>query len=338
MGAFYGHYLFALGFPLYGAVLACLKRKRPTPRLDIFLAAGLALLLATPSAWQLSLLADKRQLYSFAPSPTFSSWLLMTPEDSNSICLLIIVTILARVSGLKVEAAWSSKRYGPMLALGLILWLYPSAAVAGVSLILGASVFVPRYFVYAVLGYSLAQAALLCCIRSGGMRVLTFIGILILVISSRFTRPVFYENWRLAISTIESSAPPSTVLMVSPGLCEAREASWLRDQEKQDYLRSPLMYYPVRHPVILLRYPMEGQAHDIFSQAELTLLRQAQRIFIVTPFYIADHWAQTDVNFRANMPWPGADRLYDVVAEKREGGMFVLELKPKALVESLGVS
>ena len=325
MGAFYAHYLFSIGFPLYGVVLVYLRRELRISRGDFAVAASTAMLLGVPALWQLYLLTGKSSLYSFSGPPGLVCWMLNVFRDQSTLALLAGVSLLLFYT--RGRGASPLERNQPFLILGLIFWLYPGIAIAVISFISGTPVFVPRYFVYALLGEALVQTGLLCSIASGTQRVMAFLSVGLFALVPYLRSPIFPEDWRTALASISSSAPPASVVLLITGQCEAKDISWFRSSDNRDYLLSPSSYYSVGYPTLPLPYFVsEYSALDIFSEDELSVLSRAEKFFIIGPYYVLPDVAWSKAGTLKKIEWLSSNEIFQVAAVRFEVGMFVIEI------------
>jgi hypothetical protein len=328
MGTFYAHYLFAIAFPLYGVVLIYLRRQVRLSCGHLLVAAIASLVLALPAVWQLYLLTGKARLYSYSGPPTLDTWAVYAFRDQSSLGLFVVTVVLYFF--VRNVGQQELRKYESPLLLGLILWLYPGVAVAVVSLVTGIPIFVHRYFIYGVIGEGLVQAVLLSCTGSSWQRIAVFIGLTIFSMTPNFTGSYRHEDWKEAVATIPSSVAGSSVVLLWPGLCEARDISWIRSSEKRDYLLSPFSFYPVKHPTLPIPYyPEHFAAADIFSEKELSALAQARRIYIIAPGFRLFSPELTEVDSRRKIPWINPHTVFEVLSVKKPHNMIVIELEPK---------
>ncbi len=328
MGTFYAHYLFAIAFPLYGIVLIYLRRQLRLSCGHLFVAASTSLVLALPAVWQLYLLTGKARLYSYSGPPTFDNWVLYAFRDQSSLVLFIVTVLLYFF--VRNRRQQDLRKYEAPLLLGLILWFYPGVAVAVVSFGTGIPIFLHRYFIYGVIGEGIVQAVLLTCTGSNWQRMAVFIGLTIFSMMPNLTGSYRHEDWKGAVATIPSSVADSSVVLLWPGLCEARDISWIRSSEKRDYLLSPLSFYPVRYPALPIPYyPEHFAAADIFSEKELSAFAQARRIYIIAPEFRLFPPELTEVHSRKKIPWIDPHTIFEVLSVKKPRNMIVIELEPK---------
>ena len=333
-GTFYSHYLFALGFPLYGVVLVYLRPHLRLSWTDLARAVGAFLLLAVPAVWQLYLLAGKASVYSYSGAPTLARWLTFVFRDQETLALLV-GTALSLCLARNIRHH-DFRRYRSLFFLGMVFWWYPGNAVAVVSFLSGTPIFELRYCQYGILGESLVQAVLLCCIRSSWHRMTVFSCLTIYVFASNWTAMIWREDWRGALAKVSSSVTSSSIVLLQSGLCETRDISWLKSSEKRDYLLSPITFYSLDAPTLLIPYFLDGGSpQEIFSNTERSLLSKAQRIFIVGPSFMLFQHEILKGKTVAKLPWLSSDGVFEVVSENIEKGMFIFELKPNGEIGDL---
>lgn len=241
-----------------------------------------------PNIYQLILLVEKRELYSFALMPGIIDLLNAWFPIKIFILLIagffisyIVPCIVHRKININVDRI-CSKRF-----LFVLIWFFfPAFFLFIVSKITGSSIFLDRY-------YSWSYPALALVI-SGFVKMLDYsdsrlIAILIFPIVLILSNIVYYpsliiEDWKGATSYINSAnVVEKGPILVWPGLIEARNEKWVNDYEKQNYLLSPLSYYTLRNKeAILLPFFTDGLKLDsVLSKYKNVFLNESSELNLI---------------------------------------------------------
>jgi hypothetical protein len=322
----YAHYLFALGFPLFAAVLMFLGKRSLLQGKDLLAAAVVSGFFALPSAWQLSLLVSKASLYSLSGPPTFYLWTHTLSLDWSTISLLLVVSLMWLTK--RDLRARDSRKYESTLLLAICLWVYPSIALAVASIGSNTPVFVPRYGLYGVVGESFIQGILFCFIGSETARRLVFLIVSAMAVLCSPADQFFGEDWRAALRDIPQAPTESSVALLWTGLIETKDQSWVLAPQKRDYLLAPTRIYPLMIetgliPLDLTKLPPES----VFSERDRSVVDSAKRIFLIirgnSPF-IARADEDTTV---IRIPWIASNQSLGLLSSKSYRGVSVIELK-----------
>lgn len=240
-----------------------------------------------PNVYQLILLVEKRELYSFALMPgiidLLNAWFpikLFILLIAGFFISYIVPCIVQRKVNINIDTI-GSKRF-----LFLLIWFFfPAFFLFIVSKISGSSIFLNRY-------YSWSYPAL-ALIISGFVKMLDYsvsrlIAILIFPVVLIFSNIVYYpsliiEDWKSATSYINSTeVVEKGPILIWPGLIEARDEKWINDCEKQDYLLSPLSYYTLSNKAILLPWlPHELELETFLSKQNVDFFKERDEIGLI---------------------------------------------------------
>jgi len=216
-----------------------------------------------PNVYQLILLFEKRQLYSFGLRPgivdLLNAWfpikffLLLIV----GICISFIVSFtIQRKGNIRIDRI-CSKRF-----LFVLIWFFfPAFFFFIMSTISGSSIFSSRYICWSYPAIALVVAGLLKMIDNSVSRLIAILIFpIILILSNIFYYPTpLVEDWKSATSYINrSDIAESRPILVWPGLIESRNEKWSDDHEKRDYLIAPFSYYTLQRKVILLPWLPHG--------------------------------------------------------------------------------
>jgi ABC-type amino acid transport system permease subunit len=322
----YAHYLFALGFPLFAAVLVFLGKRSLLRGKNLLAAAVVSGFFALPSAWQLSLLVSKTSLYSFSRDPTFSLWTRNISLDWSTISLVLVISLLWLTK--RDLRAHDSRIYESTLLLAICLWVYPSIALAAASIGSNTPVFVQRYGLYSVVGESLIQGVLLCLIGSETARRLVFLIASGLAVLCSPADQFFEEDWRSALRDIPQAPTESSVALLWTGLIETKDPTWALASQHRDYLLAPTRIYPLRIetgliPLALTKFPPES----VFSEKDRSVIGSARRIFLIirnnSPFVLRFDEDTTVIR----IPWITPNQALRIRSSKSYLGISVIELE-----------
>lgn len=325
-GMLYAHYLFALALPLFAIVLMYIGKSSRIGYRHILAAMATCAIFTLPAGWQLSRLATDARLYSFSPSPTLETWAyVMTVEWPTVYLLPIIAAVWLAFRRMRTD---DTSRYTKPTLLALCLWLYPSVALAAVSLLTDNPVFIPRYALYSVVGESLLLGVLVCLLRPSRFRNSVFLGASVLAIASTPLHHFFGEDWRAAINDIPDTTAEPSVVIVWTGLVEGRDLGWSLSPEKRAYLLAPIAMYPVDLPVALLPFsPNKITLESGFTASDRAAITSSKRIFLVfrTTYPVTSEI--TEEGDRVRVPWLSRKEAFIKRSLKEYHGIRVLEIE-----------
>ena len=241
-----------------------------------------------PNVYQLILLFEKRELYSFALMPgiidLLNAWFpikLFILLITGVFISYIVPCIVQRKININIDRI-CSKRF-----LFVLIWFFfPAYFLFIVSKITGTSIFLDRY-------YSWSYPALALVI-SGFVKMLDYsdsrlIAILIFPIVLILSNIVYYpsliiEDWKGATSYINSTnISKKGPILIWPGLIEAKNEKWINDCEKKDYLLSPLSYYTLRHKkaILLPWLPHDLEIGAFLSKQNAEFIKERDEIWLI---------------------------------------------------------
>ena len=322
----YAHYLFALGLPLFAIVLVYLGKDSRIGYRHILAAIATCAIFTLPAVWQLSRLASDARLYSFSRPPTIDTWaFVMTAEWPTVYLLPIIAAVWLACRWMRADE--TSRYAGPAL-LALCVWLYPSVALAAVSLLTDHPVFIQRYALYSVVGESLLLGVLVCLLRPSRLRTGIFVGASALAIASTPLHHFFAEDWRAAINDIPDTTPEPSVVIMWTGLVEGRDLGWVLSPEKRAYLLAPLAMYPVSLPIALMPFnPNEISLESGFTASDRAAITSAKRIFLAIRTNYPIESEITEEGARIRVPWLSLNEAFIKRSLKEYPGVGVLEIE-----------
>jgi len=285
-----------------------------------------------PNVYQLILLFEKRQLYSFGLRPgivdLLAAWfpikffLLLIV----GICISFIVSYtIQRKGNIRIDRI-CSKRF-----LFVLIWFFfPAFFFFIISTISGSSIFSSRYICWSYPAIALVVAGLVEMLENSVSRL---IAILIFPIVLILSNIVYYptlivEDWKSATSYINSSdITESRPILVWPGLIESRNEKWINDYEKKDYLLSPLSYYTLRNKeAILLPFFTDGLKLDSVSSKykNVFLNERSELNLIVRNIIIVKEGTKQKERLMQDMleDWLGLQGFF--LVEKKNFGIIIV--------------
>ncbi|MFN8390338.1 MAG: glycosyltransferase family 39 protein [Bdellovibrionota bacterium] len=266
----YAHYLFA---PFIAVLLVYLFVAQPTERRRLVadvLILGVGVL---PLATAILHIVSRRQSINWMGPATWSQVFSLIVPAAELLIAIGAVTVVSML-GRRVPRPGEFDLKAGYFRLTLGWCIAPVVALAFVSYVGGASVLAARYCILRVAGFALLFLS--------GIRMFSFsekiasYAITLFVVMNLAAQQMFprVENWREAARVLQShTGDGSKPLLLWDGLIESDSVSWLEDPEKQEYLRGPLLLYPVAAKVTLLPWSLnsaENRDHVIHLLDDVT--------------------------------------------------------------------
>lgn len=268
--AVYAHALYALAGLVVAYILLAGNSGPPRAarwRTLAGITAG-TLVLAAPLAAQLAALAGKQQLYSYAAEPGAGDLLL---ECFPLRVLIPLGAALIAARGALPGALKTGPRYSlawsvlPFLALALLSWLTP------------ASVFVQRYAGYAVGGHVLLVAAAIDAFSSGPRRYAAMALALGVSVMGGIPYPGSGEDWRGACARASAlTASTRLPVVLSSSLAECKDPAWTSDPRHRAYLSAPLTVHGMPEPAVILPVDPERALVPLPAEGFVLVLRDPE--------------------------------------------------------------
>lgn len=271
--AAYCHYLFLLFLIVSTTYFCFAKRFRETSvQLSAYLLSLLALaLLVAPLAPQVWSLWRRSHDLMFAPRPELIDlWWALVPKS-----ILLFLALGAALSGVLYLGRGLTLQRGRSLgALGptIIFWyVVPPLVFFAVSWLWQGSLFVPRYFVWCAPALALGLTILVLSVTPRNARQILVCTMVGFALFREVGRNWVIEEWkgateRVALELTKHSAP---VLFYS-GLIESEKVEWLTEPRAAQYLRAPLLRYPLASSTTLLPSTLEGTERQHYFEQVVT--------------------------------------------------------------------
>lgn len=280
----YGHFLFAGVFLVHLTIVVFRRRVMLLQARDFIVAAIYTLIGLVPLVPQIQLMLAKRHEMAISEIPNFAGLILhFLPWTSVLLLSLSFMLALGVVSSAEQVFRHAKKWDWQGFSIICVWSVAPVLLLFGCSYLLGASIFVPRYFLWAAPGFAVLVAFLFEYVQNEKLRQRIFVVTLVLIIGAEATKERFLEDWRSAISLLRSddSARPTTLLLYS-GVAESARDEWLMDEIKRGQFSSPLSYYQLsnRDVVILPLHVVSAaaEAGDFWSLSVEPLLKENSKI------------------------------------------------------------
>jgi uncharacterized membrane protein len=250
----YGHFLFFGIFALHLLLLfvrrsSCLIPRPQFVPTAIYIALGLVPLLP-----QLSLMLGKKNEMAISLLPEIPGIFLHAVPWTS-----ILLVGLAFSLGLGfVRSEERIFRRNKNWDRGLLIWLFfasfgPVLAFFAASHLLGASIFVPRYFMWSALGYSLLLSFYFDFVQNDKLRQMFLVCLLLLLLGAEATKDRFHEDWRAGVAWMNAeNTPAPTLTLFYSGVVESAREEWLLDETKMGQFSSPLSFYPLANRDIVV--------------------------------------------------------------------------------------
>lgn len=283
----YAHILFTPILFLHLCYYFIFKEKNPKVSfrkllLTFCIIAGFVL----PNVYQLILLFEKRELLSFVPMPgiidLLNAWFPIKFFLLYIIAAFFISYIVHRKININIEDKICLKRF-----LFVLIWFFfPAFFLFIISKIIGASIFIPRYYFWSYPAIALVIAGLLKMTNYSVLRLIVILSFPAILIT---TKIVYYpisvvEDWKSATSYINSAnIAEKGPILIWPGLIEARNEKWINDHEKKDYLLSPLSYYTLKNKkaVLLPWLPDDIDLEAFLSKQHAEFIKEKDEIWLI---------------------------------------------------------
>jgi 4-amino-4-deoxy-L-arabinose transferase-like glycosyltransferase len=278
----YAHIMFAPIFFIHLCYYFILKEDNPKVSfkklvLTFSIIAGCLL----PNFYQLTLLVEKRELYSFAVRPeimdllnAWFSFLWIFPLIAGFLLACIFDRTTCREQGVFI-----SKK----MIFILIWFFFPASFLFIISKMIGSSIFYPRYFFWSYPAIALVIAGLVKMLENSQSRLIAVSVFSMVFIIINIISPKPNENWRSAVEYITSTKMSQEMpIIVWPGLVEARNVKWSIDKEKQDYLLAPFSYYSLKNTTFLLPWMPDGlKLESVLSNYNNIFLNQRSELYLI---------------------------------------------------------
>ena len=278
----YSHIMYAPIFFIHLCYYFILKEDNPKVSfrklvLTFFIIAGCLL----PNIYQLTLLVEKRELYSFALRPgimdLLNAWfpfVLIFPLIAAFLFACIFDRTTCREWGVCV----------PKKMFFILIWFFfPASLLFIISKMMGSSIFYPRYFFWSYPAIALVIAGLVKMLENSQSRLIavSVFSMVFIIINIIHPKPV--ENWRSAVEYVTSTKMSQKVpIIVWPGLVEARNVKWSIDKEKRDYLLAPFSYYTLKSSAFSLPWMPDGlKLESVLSKYNNVFLNERGELYLI---------------------------------------------------------
>jgi len=234
-----------------------------------------------PNFYQLILLVEKRELYSFALRPGIMD-LLNAWFPFVLIFPLITGFLLACIFDRTTRREW--RFFVPKKMFFILIWFFsPASLLFIISKMTGSSIFYPRYFFWSYPAIALVIAALVKMLENSQSRLIAVSVFSMVFIIINIIHPKPIENWRSAVEYVNSTKISQEVpIMVWPGLVESRNVTWSIDKEKRDYLLAPFSYYNLKSTAFSLPWMPDGlKLESVLSKYDNIFLNQRDELYLI---------------------------------------------------------
>lgn len=280
----YAHPLFSLIFGVHFLLATC-RDDSITPRYvtlqNVLGAQLIALVLASVNCVQLLKLYDRGKILIYAPEPEVLDlfYALMPPQ--------IMWTIIgSSVIASACARAWPSLQRIPFSNQNIALaiwWIGPALLLFVISKSSGSSLFIDRYYAWAMPAAALAIAMLASSIlHVKALRIVpSVVGMFVLISNAR--QPAEIEDWREAAKVLQSLVRNGEgVVFAYTGLIESQCLDWVKDDLKSSYLLSPLAYYSVPVDSVILPSTLGGVAEAYFKDKMNYALHSSDTVYLIS--------------------------------------------------------
>ena len=319
----YSHYLFA-GIVVVHLIYIFLSRNRIRDKIHFLLLSTLSIaLLLLPILPQFYFL-QFHKFKSFAEMPTIFDLPRAWARNFTVLILLAIFTGKLLFMCIKGRAM---RKPDPnnidKLYVALSWWLLPAFLVYSISIFLNCSIFVGNYCFWQVPGQAICMARLSIYLFKGVLRYLVILLAVLLSCITNWHNRMEHEDWREAARLINNQLQlnPSTPVLFSSGHTETQYLSFLVDPERKDIMLSPLHYYPLISPVVLLPFRSDSYETRDYLNEELEKLASEEEILLLIPNLAPDYLEFLHNYFKARN-YVFKNLANDVRLEGIEAGLF----------------
>lgn len=247
----YFQYLFAFMLVVHIAHLALYFKSQRVPLMSLATELCLVAALLFPAFLHMAELGGKQEVLQFVPEPDIARLFSAIFPPVYAVAFLVASLFALFVS--------TDRRFESKIPAKLLIWLgfwfvAPPTFFFLVSKFGGISIFLERYFLFYSAGMGLFLSGLSMSWRAERTRAIFVVALLGILFIREFDRRWMLEDWRGA-AKILNQASSNSLVMVYPGLAEARHLAWLQDSKKQEYLLAPMLYYGVSQPMVILPSP-----------------------------------------------------------------------------------
>lgn len=274
LASFYMHYLIGVTAAVVCAGRFFLASRGSTRCVSRIEWVSLAILLAgaVPGLAHLISLSGRSTAYRFSESLSAKTALgAFAPVDALSIFLLSFLVVVCFAPRRLIRFLKPERE----LVVTTALWaLLPPLVLAAASLAGGAPLLVGRYCLFAAPGVALLCGVLLSgLVEERARMAVAWVVLLIMILIPRQWHP---ELWRETAQALRAS---DELTLVSTGLIEAEQTSWLQESRNREYLTAPLQFYPVSGPVFPVSRKLD-QAYLTATIFPLLASRDAVRVVV----------------------------------------------------------
>ena len=295
--AIYAHYLFA-GILVVQAVFFWYLSPNPERKalfLRLFGAWSTVTLCALPGLWQLRSLTQNATL-KFGNLTFFD--VVLSAIDAPIFVTAIAVSVLHRTKPSTLGEILRKNIFALPL---LFWWLFPPLALWFFGELFH-PIYQSRYVIWNLPAYSILLALIVSSMGSG----IRFFGILLLLqvlqvlqIVNQSAHPsVIVEPWREVSLILHKETKGKDIpVFVHSVLMESLSSSWINGAEKEEYLLSPLIFYPIEARLVPLPWFFDNEAEPYLSTRVLPLLSQHHEAIFITRGGISgveylNHWME----------------------------------------------
>lgn len=219
---------------------------------------------------QVSSMLDKREAMAIASMPSWYhlllAWIPLIPGISLAIAYFFSIAISARFQkghDMSKEGAASQTTLVFVLSWMILPWV----AIVVASWMLGSSLFVPRYVAWSAPGVALLAAYFFQNRVRAEARLWLVVFFVVFSIAAEFTKQRSFEDWRSATERVRQlQGSVSAPVLLYSGVIESSRVEWLSDPIKRGQFLSPVLYYTVAGPTVLLPFSFESSEAERYWQ------------------------------------------------------------------------
>lgn len=341
----YSHYLFAGIFLVHFGIVYIFgcqtlggQSSETRSYRQLIVPLGSALLVILAVCWPLldqilSLAARSSQLTMKAPAG------LSQVLDNLMPIYFLIYTLFPLALTLVVWRGALFKLPSERVVLFALLWyLTPLVSLYLLGLLLGSNFLINRYLLWGTPGLALLGAALIYGIRPFGPRVLAVLAAVLFMLVREGGRYWKVEEWReaavIAAAVAERMEPSERasklVYLVYPGLVEADDIEFLKNDRNSSYLLAPASHYlkfPADANIALLPSHLEGYDRADYREYIFKRLANAELVIVIAQAKEVGRTGRNTVRYYsellANSGWqvttiPGTELVRVVRGRKQE--------------------
>jgi mannosyltransferase len=284
-GFFHTHFIFAAAYFVHIAIVVAHRfREGSLPWRRLSAAAGVFLLALLPSLPLFLSVYSRRQSLVVAPRPYAEELVKHLVPQVTSFTAIGMLLVGA---ALGVGVARGFPALPRSRACLFLFWIFfPPTLIFTISRLTPTSLFIPRYFSYAIPAIALTVGMVLRRIGGDRFRVLAASVFVCVALATYSVRRHHIHDWKgVAVEVrkaVLEAGRPVDVLLHS-GLIEAKDRAWWTDPGKSAYLNAPFSLYPLPegctvHP---LPWNIDDEGAAGYMQGLLEAMLARERPFLV---------------------------------------------------------